>query len=392
MKENNLSLTNYKIEKSISVSFADSIRDLERNGETILKLQTGEPYFPTHKNIINSAYEALNNGYTKYSDSQGLISLRQKISRKLLINNKIKNNPISNILITHGAVHAISIAIKAIVNRGDEVIILEPYWKAYESCVLLSGGIPKILNTKNDNFNLNTNLIENAISPNTKLVIINSPNNPSGSIYNKKELSSLAKTLFNKKIYMICDEVYEDIILENETHFSPASLSEFSEYIISIFSFSKTFAMTGWRIGYLVANENIIEKCLILSQFSITNVSPFTQIAAGEALINEDVKKNTTFMLNQYKNRLSIIKDIIKGTWLEKATNIPKGTFYVLIDISNFNKTSFEFANFFLKKYKIAITPGIAFGKNMDQYVRICFSEQPQNIKNCFEFLRNLNA
>lgn len=387
-----MSFKNKKIEKSISVSFADSVREMERKGETILKLQTGEPYFQTHKNIIKSAYDALNNGYTKYSDSRGLISLRKEISKKLLIKNKIKANPLSNILITNGAVHGISIAIKAIVNKGDEVVIIEPYWKAYESCVLLSGGVPKILNTKDDNFNINTDLIENALTPKTRLVIINSPNNPSGSIYNEKELSLLAKKLFNKKIYMICDEVYEDIILENEVHFSPASLSKFSKYIISIYSFSKSFAMTGWRIGYLVANENIIDKCLILSQFSITNVPPFTQIAAEEALINEDVKKNTIFMLNEYKNRLVIIKNIIKGTWLEKAITLPKGTFYVLIDISSFNKTSFEFANSFLKKHKIAITPGLAFGINMDKYVRICFSEQPKNIKKCFECLRDFDA
>jgi aspartate/methionine/tyrosine aminotransferase len=386
-----LSSTNQKIEKSISVSFADSVRDLERNGEIILKLQTGEPYFKTHKNIIKSAYNALNKGYTKYSDSRGLISLRREISKKLLIKNKIKANPLTNILITNGAVHGISIAIKAIVKKGDEVVILEPYWKAYESCVLLSGGVPKILNTKEDNFNLNTNLIESALTSKTKLVIINSPNNPSGSIYNKEQLNLLAKKLFDKKIYMICDEVYEDIILENELHFSPGSLSKFSEYIISVYSFSKSFAMTGWRIGYLVANEIIIDKCLMLSQFSITNVPPFTQKAAEEALINEEVKQNTSFMLNEYKNRLVIIKNIIKDTWLEKATTLPKGTFYVLIDISDFNNTSFEFANSFLEKHKIAITPGLAFGKNMDKYVRICFSEQPENIKKCFEFLRDFN-
>lgn len=371
----------FKINQSYSVAFADYVRIIEKNGRPIIKMQTGDPDFATHPSIVSAAENALQKGETKYCDSRGLVLLRNEIANKLKVVNKI-NASCNNILITHGAVHAISVTIRALVNIGDECIIIEPFWRSYESNIILCGGKPVILKLDIKNgFKLKAKDLLDKITNKTKLVIINTPNNPSGAVYEREELEVLAKYLYEKKIYLISDEVYESIIFSGKKHYSIGSNPLTCEYIISVFSFSKSHAMTGWRIGYVVASNQLIDQFLKLSQFSITSLSPFIQIGALEALINPNAQLYSNHMTITYENRRQLILNFIHKTWLEEHLIIPEATFYALIDVSIFNKNSLDFVMEMVDSYGIAFTPGIAFGDLMDNYIRFCFASTDQNIE-----------
>ncbi len=370
------------IDQSYSVAFADHVRQLEYSGLKVFKVQTGDPEYPTHERIVEAAQEALSNGETNYCDSRGLKELRLGIVRKLQTFNKIDCLADENVLVTHGAVHGISIAIKAILNPGDECIIIEPYWRSYESNVILAGGIPIMVRLSEHNgFQLNADLVLASITERTRLVIINTPNNPSGAIYDKHELSKLSEFVAKKSIYLISDEVYEAITLDGQEHYSMASDPRVFPWVISIFSFSKTYAMTGWRIGYLVASKALIDNMLKLSQYSATCISPFIQKAAITALSDITCAKWVDRMRVDYRDKREFLRNLIENTWLEFRCLLPQGAFYVLIDISEFNKSSFDLAKVIASRYSVSFTPGIAFGDSMDGYLRLSLTAPIENIK-----------
>ena len=376
------------IQQSYSVAFADYVRLKESEGKQIIKMQTGDPDFDTHPVIIEAAQKGLKEGATKYSDSRGLIELRNAIADKLLNENNINADPQTNILVTHGAVHAIGVSIRAIVNIGDECIIVEPYWRSYEANVLLSGGKPIFVKTlKEESFHLNADRVIQKTNSKTKLIIINTPNNPSGAVYEKDQLTKLAEYASQKGIFIISDEVYESIIFDNKKHFSMASNPSVFDWVISVFSFSKTHAMTGWRIGYLVASKQFVDEVLKLSQFSITSLSPYSQLGALKAINDNDSLAFSVKMRLEYMERRDFIIEKIKGTWLEKACTIPSGAFYLLIDVSVFNIPSLQLVKKLVDSANVSFTPGIAFGDSMDFYIRLCFATSLENISIAIESL-----
>jgi len=379
------------ISESVSVNFADYIRKKDKKDQPIVKLHIGEPDFDIHNNIIIESNKNLNTEKILYCNSRGLKSLREQISKKLFNINNISADPEKNILITHGAVHAINIAIKAILNHGDECIIIEPYWLAYQTNVILSGGTPIIVNSEPDKFDLNIEKISKHISNKTKLLIINSPNNPSGTVYEKSKLNKLAQLAKENNFFIISDEVYESIVFDGKKHYSIASNKPYFNNIISVFSFSKQYSMTGWRIGYLSASKELIDQILKLSQFSVTCISSITQKAAITALKDPEVNEYAIHMKSEYERRKDLILKIVKGTWLEKNIIIPSGTFYVLINISKFKLSSFELSKKIIDLYNVSFTPGIAFGKNMDHFIRLCFVSSDINIKKGIKALIELN-
>lgn len=373
----NLSL----IRESYSVAFADYVRVKEVEGRRIIKMQTGDPDFATHPNIVSAAAEALQKGETKYCDSRGLLPLRKALIEKLGSENNIQGLHSDNILVTHGAVHGINMAIRALVNTGDECIILEPYWRSYEANVILAGGKPVILQTKKeDGFQLNAAAVLEKITPLTKLIIINTPNNPSGAVYHKNELSKLAKGAAEKYIFILSDEVYETLTFDEREHYSAASDPSVFDWIISVFSFSKTHAMTGWRTGYLVAQKIIIDEILKLSQFSVTSLAPYNQVAALIAVTDPLATSYAEMMRREYEKRRNLINKKIKNTWLENVATIPGGAFYILIDVAKFHVPSLELAKMIVDFADVSFTPGIAFGNNMDNYLRMCFATSNENI------------
>ena len=380
----------FNIQQSYSVAFADFVRLRESEGRSIVKMQTGDPDFNTHPSIVATAQEALHKGETKYCDSRGLVVLRKALSDKLFRDNNINVDPGENILVTHGAVHGIGMAIKALLNPGDECIILEPFWRSYEANVILAGGIPVVVQTRKEKgFQLESSKVLEKITSKTKLIIINTPNNPSGAVYDRRELILLAQGAAIKGVYILSDEVYESIIFGSGVHYSIGSDPLVSEWIISAFSFSKTYAMTGWRVGYIIASKKIIDEMLKLSQFSITSLSPYNQLAASTALKDPQSQLYTKYMKGEYEKRLHRITEKIKGTWLQEASTIPEATFYVLIDTSRFGMGSLELAKKIVDSYNVSFTPGIAFGDNMDSYLRMCFATSDENIDVAIEALVN---
>jgi len=379
------------IKQSYSVAFADFVRAQEAAGKKIIKMQTGDPDFATHDKVVTEAIKNLTSGNTKYCDSRGLMPLRLALAQKLAKENNIHVSAEENILITHGAIHGVNIAIKALINVGDECVILEPYWRAYEANVIVAGGVPIILSTLDNLFQLDADQILDRLTPATKLIIINTPNNPSGAIYDKNELLKLAKGAAAKGIYILSDEVYETITFNGKEHYSMASDISVFDYVISAYSFSKTHAMTGWRMGYIVASKTLIDEFLKLSQFSITSIAPFSQMAALAALSNTEVQLYSESMRAEYESRKNHIIEKIKGTWLEGAVTVPEGSFYTLIDISAFNLTSMVIAKKLVEVAGVSFTPGIAFGDNMDNYLRMCFATSTENIQYAINALLNLN-
>lgn len=370
-----------KIQQSYSVAFADYVRAREGEGRNIVKMQTGDPDFATHPNVIQAAYQALHNGETKYCDSRGLLSLRKALAGKLAINNKIVASAQDNILVTHGAVHGIGMAIRALINPGEECIIYEPYWRSYQMNVILAGGVPVIVHASPKTcFQLEPEKILARITARTKAIIINTPNNPSGAVYDREALARLASGAAARGVYLISDEVYESIVFDGLRHYSIASDPVVFEWTISAFSFSKTYAMTGWRIGYLVASKPIIDELLKLSQFSVTSLSPYNQIAALEALNDPDVGAYAENMRIEYEKRRNRISAAITGTWLEQKMACPDGAFYALIDVSRFGVPSLELAKRIVDFAGVSFTPGIAFGDGMDGFLRMCFATSDTNI------------
>jgi aspartate/methionine/tyrosine aminotransferase len=376
------------ITQSTSVSFADLVRKYETEGRNLIKMQTGDPDFQTHPNITAQAHEAILHGHTKYCDSRGFLALREAVAEKLKEENGIEADPSREILITHGAVHAITLLIRALVEPGDEVILCEPFWRAYQANVILAGGIPAIVQLDpNLGFQLEVERVLAAVTPRTKLIIVNTPNNPSGAVYDKEQLRRLAHGAAKRGIFLICDEVYENILFGDYRHYSPRSDREVEKWVIGVFSFSKTHAMTGWRIGYLVADGAIVDELLKLSQFSVTSLAPFIQMAALAALKDKQAKTYAQEMRSIYENRRDLVARHVIGSWLQKKITIPQGTFYALLDCSSFGLSSTELAKFIVDRWGVALTPGIAFGDHMDGYLRMCFAISEDKIVHALDSL-----
>ena len=256
--------------------------------------------------------------------------------------------------------------------------------------MILAGGKPVII--KNiGKFDLDIDEIKKYINKKTKLIIINSPNNPSGSVYDKLQLKELGKIAKENDLFILSDEVYESIVFDKNVHYSIASDKTCFNNIISVFSFSKKYSMTGWRVGYLVASKEILNNILKLSQFSITCMSIINQKAALSALTDPEVSIYAKYMMKEYERRKDLILKLIKGTWMESNIYIPSGTFYMLINISKFNLSSFDFVKKIVDDYNVSFTPGIAFGENMDNFIRLCYVCSDKNIKIAINSLIKLN-
>lgn len=369
-----------EIKQSITVSIADMAREVERQGKHVIKLQTGDPDFATPDAIVEAAYSALKAGHTHYVASRGLPELRQAIADKLSRENNLDYDPTSEVLVTHGGIHAIFAAINALIETGDEVLIIDPSWMPYVSGTLIAGGKPvRIATGPQEGFRLHIKQIEASLSQRTRLLMLNTPCNPTGVVLSAEELQEIAEIVKRHNLYVIADEVYEKLVYDDHKHVSFASLPGMSERTITINSLSKTYAMTGWRIGYLAAKSKLVEQILKISQYSITNVAPFVQKAAIVALTNPQAQAFVGLMRKTYdKRRKRAIKELgaIKGI----RTVVPQGAFYFMVDISGFCPDSVEFAHRFLEKESVAVVPGVGFGQCAEGFIRITFAAADEQI------------
>lgn len=379
-----------RISESINVQLADKVRALEQNGRKIVQLQTGDPDFKTPKLVMDAAYASMTAGETHYCASRGIPDLRLAIADKIKRQNNFHVEPGSQILVTHGASHGIFLAISSIVNPQDEVIVVSPYWMPYASDVELAGGTVKILETHiEDQFLPSLQGLKLLIGARTKAIIFNSPNNPTGAVYSSDLLRALGEICIEYGLYIISDEVYEDLSYDIE-HVSIQALFPDYKKIISVFSFSKSYAMTGWRLGYLVSSSDVISQVAKLSQYTVTSLSPFVQKAGVVALRSAEVSSEIQGMVREYRDRRAFIVSYLKDTEAEKRIFIPKGAFYLFVDIKGLADSSSEFVWNLINNYGVSFSPGIAFGPAADRYIRMTFAADRKAIKNGLDVLKEV--
>lgn len=349
-----------ELSPSLTLSITSQAKALKKQGVDVLSFGAGEPDFNTPEHITAAAIKALTDHQTRYTESAGLLELRTAISAKLSMDNGLTYDP-SQISVNCGAKHSCYNAILATCNPGDEVIIPAPYWTSYPEMVRMVGAVPVIVETKPENgWKITPSEFEEAMSPMTKMIIINSPGNPTGSVYSKEELEALADIAVGEDIIILSDEIYEKLVYGEQKHVSVASLSkEVSDLTITINGFSKAYAMTGWRLGYTAAPKAIADAIDTIQSHSTSNVTTFAQYGALAAL-NGD-QQVVSDMRDEFNVRREFMLDRLKNIKNVKVVE-PQGAFYFLVNIEPIGIKSINFAEKLLSKQKVSVIPGIAFG------------------------------
>lgn len=371
-----------RVKESGTLKAMSKAKELQARGIKVIQLDVGEPDFPTPINVIRAAEKAMESGFTHYTPSAGIPELREAIANKLREENKLDVTK-ENIVVTPGSKQAIFYAIMALVDEGDEVIIPTPAWPSYMEIVNLAGGKIKEIPSLPD-FSLNVEGIKEAISDKTKLIIINSPNNPTGYVMKKEEVKALAEIAMDSDAFVLSDEIYEKLIYEGE-HVSIGSIPGMEDRTLTVNGFSKTYAMTGWRLGYIAAPKPIAVEINKLQQHSASCATSFVQIAGIEALKPETPIKP---MIEEFKRRRDYICSALeKISWFK--VNKPSGAFYVFPDISASGMSSDEFCDFLLEKLAISTTPGSAFG-GYDKNIRISYATSMENLREAVSRMEEL--
>jgi aminotransferase len=350
--------------------------DMINEMDNVISLGIGEPDFVTPWNIREAGIYSLEKGHTHYTPNSGYMELREEISKYIYKKTGVEYNPKNEIIVTVGGSEAIDISCRALVGPGDEVIIPEPSFVAYKPCAIFTGATPVIINLRaEDQFRLTPELLENAITPRTKLLILPYPNNPTGAIMRKEDLAKIAEVLRDKDIIVISDEIYSELTYEGE-HISIASFPGMKEKTLLINGFSKAFAMTGWRLGYACGHPDLIGAMFKIHQYAIMSSPTTAQKAAIEALRNSANDVNT--MVREYNRRRRIMVDGFKKAGYDCFE--PLGAFYVFPDIRSSKLNSEEFCERLLLEEKVLVVPGTAFGQCGEGFVRATYANSMENI------------
>ena len=373
------------VKPSATLAISAQAKELKRKGENVINLSAGEPDFATQDYIKKAAINALKENFTRYTDTAGTKELREKISLKLKKDNDLNYSP-EEIIVSTGAKQALYNALMVLCNPGDEVIIPAPYWVSYPEMVRLVEAIPVVLPTKN--FRIEPEELEKIITKKTKVIILNSPANPTGVVYKKEELKEIAEIIVRYNVHCLSDEIYEKIIYGRIKHISIATLNEkIKNLTILINGFSKSYAMTGWRLGYAAGNKEIIAGMKKLQSHSTSCPNSIAQKAALAALGgNQSEVERTRKEFEKRRNFLTKRLNEIKGIIFSE----PEGAFYTFLSHPQISD-SLNFAKELLEKEKLAVVPGIGFGK--EGYLRISFAaslrEIGEGIKRLKRFIEN---
>ncbi len=370
---NPLSQTIVNIKPSGIRKFFDIVSEMK----DAISLGVGEPDFDTPWHVRDEGIYSLEKGRTFYTSNAGLSELKEEISKYLDRRIGVHYNPKDEIIVTVGGSEGIDIAMRAMLDPGDEVLIPQPSYVSYEPCCLLAGGKPVIIELKAENeFRLTKQELLEAITDKTKLLVLPFPNNPTGAIMEKEDLEAIAEVIVEKDIFVLSDEIYSELSYKGD-HVSITSLPGMKERTILINGFSKAYAMTGWRLGYACGPKEIISQMLKIHQFAIMCAPTTSQYAAVEAMRNgdEDVAK----MREAYNQRRRYLMHAFKEMGLECFE--PFGAFYVFPCIKEFGMTSEEFATRFLEEEKVAVVPGTAFGDCGEGFLRISYAYSLENLK-----------
>ncbi len=382
------------IAPSLTLEITAKAKKMKAEGVSVIGFGAGEPDFNTPEYIINSAKKALDIGFTKYTPAAGTVELKQAICDKFLKDNGLTYAQ-NQIVVSSGAKSSLYHAICAVVEEGDEVILPSPFWLTYPELIKLAGGECVLVKAEKENgYKMTAEQFEKAITPKTKCLILNTPNNPTGAVYSEEEIKAIAKVCEKYGIYVISDEIYEKLVYGGEKHYSIAKCSDYmKEHTVIVNGMSKTYAMTGWRIGYIAAPADIAKAVSSMQSHTTSNACSISQYASTTALVDPEGEKFIGEMQKVFDERRQFMVKTLQQ--MEGIVCIePKGAFYVFVDVSSFYGKSFEgakiegsltFADCALKK-GVALIPGIAFGD--DNCIRLSYAISMDDIK---EGLNRLN-
>ena len=373
------------ITPSITLAITAKAKELKGAGVDVVSFGAGEPDFNTPKNIMDAAIKSMEEGKTKYTPTSGIIELREAICKKLKEDNNLSYNS-NQIIVSTGAKQCLADAFMAILNPGDEVIVPIPYWVSYPELIKLADGVPVFVEGKEENdYKYTLESLNKVVNDNTKAIIINSPNNPTGTVYSIDELKEIAEFAQKHDLIIISDEIYEKLIYDGKKHVSVASLSEDAyNRTIVINGFSKSYAMTGWRLGYAAGNAEVIKLMTSVQSHVTSNTNSIAQYAGVEAL--NGPKDEIEKMVKKFEERRNLMIDRIKNiTGLSVIR--PEGAFYVMINLENYLgksinenviNNSVDFSRELLEHEKVAVIPGSAFG--LDKYIRLSYATSEELI------------
>ena len=375
---NPLSKTITTIEPSGIRKFFDIVTEMK----DAISLGVGEPDFDTPWRVRDEAIYSLEQGRTFYTSNSGLKELKEEIAVYLNRKYDLTYNPSNEIIVTVGGSEAIDLALRAMIDPGDEVLIPQPSYVSYDPCTVLTGGVTVPIPLKEENeFRLTAKELEDAITEKTKILVLPFPNNPTGAVMERKDLEALVDVIIRHDLFVLTDEIYSELSYGKEEHVSIASFDGMKERTIYINGFSKAFAMTGWRLGYACGPELIISQMLKIHQYAIMCAPTTSQYAAVEALKNCD--DEVAAMKEEYNGRRRYLVRRLREMGLKCFE--PYGAFYIFPSIQEFGMTSEEFATRFLQEQKVAVVPGSAFGASGEGFVRISYAYSLEQLQEALD-------
>lgn len=365
------------VSASLTLAITSKAKQMSKEGIDVVSFGAGEPDFDTPQHIKEAAIRAIQDGFTKYTPASGIPELKEAIVKKIKMELDVEYST-SQIVISCGAKHSLYNLFQVICQKGDEVIIPSPYWVSYPEMVRLSGATPIIVPTSRENqFKLTSLELKKVISKRTKALVINSPSNPTGSVYSKEELFLICEIAVENNIYIVSDEIYDKILYDGVSYCSVGAFGEkIRSQSIIINGVSKTYSMTGWRIGYMIAPQQIAEAASRLQSHSTSNPTSISQKAALAAITGK--QDFISFMVGEFEKRRNLALDRLRKIRGFSPFE-PKGAFYIFCEIPKLGLSSVEFAKRLLEEAKVAVVPGAAFG--WDNYIRISFATSMERLE-----------
>lgn len=379
-----------QVTPSLTLVVDAKAKAMKREGVDVCSFSAGEPDFETPDHIRDAAIDALKSGKTRYGPAAGEPSLREAIAQKLKRDNGLTYGP-ENILVTNGGKHSLYNLMMALLDPGDEVIIPAPFWVSYPEMVKLAEGVPVVVQTTAEaGYKISPEQLRAAVTPKSKLVVLNSPSNPTGMVYSPDEIRALAQVIEEEDLLVVSDEIYEKLLYDGMAHLSIGSISpEMQARTIVSNGFAKAYAMTGWRVGYLAAPIELIKAATTIQSHGTSNVCTFAQYGAIAALEGSQVCVET--MLAAFEQRRSVIVERVRSI-PGLSCPMPNGAFYVLVDVGETGLSSLEFCSRLLEEKHVAAVPGVAFG--VDRCVRLSYATGMETIEQGMErlgaFVRSL--
>lgn len=370
-----------RVAESPTIRIANVANQLKQDGIDVISFSLGEPDFDTPKHISDAACKALYSGETHYSPSSGIKPLREAIAKKLQTENNL-NLDASNVMVTPGAKQAIFEVMMSVLDDGDEAILFDPAWVSYEPCIKFAGANPKWVPTDPENGFLPYDIGDH-ITDKTRLIVVNSPCNPTGGVFGKDKLKEIADLAIDHDLLILSDEIYEKILYD-EKHYSIGAMEGMQDRTITVNGFSKSYAMTGWRLGYVAANETFLHDFQKIQSHSVSSATTFAQYGAIEAL--EGDQQPVKDMVAEFRQRRDILVDGLNNIGIH--CNRPKGAFYAFADVSEYGNGE-EIAEKLLSDAHVAATPGSAFGPSGSNFVRLSYAISQERIREALERIEN---